>query len=148
MSYVSLTQLAAEAKLGGTFSDSAPVTSPNATKAQEIIDENEAMINARISRKYLLPLTQTAPIAMVRGISLALCVERVREIMAVKTGASNAEQVAAKTTADYARKNLERIVAGDLPLIGETLATSGDGVKSYMSANGLNPVFDRTREQW
>lgn len=146
--YVSTTQLAAEAKIGGAFSDAAPATNPNATKAAEIIAEIEAKINARISRKYVLPISQVEPLALLRGISLALCVERVREIMNVRTGTNNVDQIAAKTTADLARKDLERIVNGEIPLIGEVLASSGDGVRSFAVTAGDTPLFQRGVDQW
>lgn len=143
--YATDAQVATEAKVSSGFSTT---TNPTAAKVDEIIAEVEAKINSRLIRKYVLPLTQADSLLLLRGISLALCVERVREIMTVQSGTAKVEQFAAKTSADYARKDLERIVAGELALVGETLKTSGDGVKSFAKDTGLVPTFDRTKRQW
>lgn len=151
--YVSLAQLASEAKISGGFVDYAagpPVvnpTNPSLTKAGEIIAEVEAKVTAKISQKYATPLA-AASYPLVRGIAIALMVERVREIIAVKTGAASVEQIAAKTTADRARKDLDDIVKGDLPLPGETLQTAADGVRSYTIDNPLPAIFQRDKVQW
>ena len=152
--YVSLVQLAAEAKISGGFNDYSagpPIvnaTNPGQTKAGEIIAEVEGKLNAKISLKYQLPITQAANIALIRGIGLAIMVERVREIITVKTGAANVEQIAAKTTADLARKDLVDLVSGMLPLPGESLVSSADGVRSYAVDHAKRPQFDRYRTQW
>lgn len=155
MAYATAAQVASEAKISNGFHDAPvapstiPATNPTATKVGEIIAEVEAMIDARISRKYRIPLTVSGNQVLMRGISLALCVERVREIMEVKTGAANVEQQQWKTTADVARKNLERIVLGEIPLAGEALAAAaGDGVRSYAKDSGQTPFFKKGCEQW
>lgn len=145
MAYATALQVAAEAKLSGGFSE---VTNPTATKAAEILAEVEAKLNARLSLKYTMPASQAANILLLRGIVLALCVERVREIMEVRSGAASVEQIQWKTTADTARKDIDAIVAGTLPLPGETLASSYDGVKSNAVTSGAKAVFKKGCQQW
>jgi len=145
MAYATSAQVATEAKVSGGFSAE---TNPTSTKVDEIIAEVEANLNARLSRKYTMPATVASNVVLLRGLVLALCAERVREIMTVKTGAANVEQQMWKTSADYARKDIERIVEGTLPLPGETLASSYDGVKSHAVTSGQSPTFKRGCEQW
>lgn len=145
MAYATVAQVAAEAKISTGFNVD---TSPTNTKVEEIIAEVEANVNARISSKYRMPATQASNILVLRGIVLALCVERVREITEVKTGAANVEQMSWKTTADTARKDIDRIVAGTMLLSGETLGQVHDGVQSHAMTSGQKPFFKKGCEQW
>jgi phage gp36-like protein len=145
VAYATVDLIAAEAKVSSGFSDN---TNPTEDTVDAIIAQIEAKLDARISRKYSLPLVDANAILIMQGISIAFCVERVREIMEVRTGSPTVEQMAAKTSADYARRDLERIVSGELPLPNTTLASSYDGVKSNNLTTGQAPFFKVGCDQW
>lgn len=146
MSYATSAQIASEAKLAKA--DFGSDTMPTKAKVEEIIAEVEAEFDAKVGRKYTVPLTSSAGILIARSIVIALVVERVREIMEVKTGTEKEEQDPAAKTASGARKRLDQIVSGDLPLSGESLLSSSDGVRSYAVDNGTEPVLRKGCDQW
>lgn len=147
--YATLVQLASEAKLAVTgFTAS---TNPPATKAQEILDEECAAVDAKLSLKYVLPLVQTDSQLIIRTIVLAIAAARVRLIMGVTTNAADVGSQngqAPKTPEQLAMIKLQAIVGGQTPLIGEQLKTAGDGVKSWASSNGQKAYFKRGTPQW
>lgn len=158
MPYATKEMIASEAKIGTQFSTS---TLPTADKVDEIISEVEAYIDAKIGRVYVLPLVGDGAtpspggpsIYIVRAISIALCVERVRGIIDSNAPAvekENPELKDARAFGRTARKQLEEITDGSLPLPGEVLlgAGTGDGVRSYAVSNGYEPVFKRGKVQW
>lgn len=149
MPYCTSTQVQTECKLATAFSDGpAPAaTNPNATKVGEIIAETDASIDSVLRPKYTLPVTDTDDLLVLRRISLALCAERVREIMGVVSQAQTTDQKFTSTTADKARSDLKAIQRGDIQL-NTTPATSRDGSRSYASENGIEPVFKRGEVQW
>lgn len=146
MAYATSAQIASEAKIGKA--DFGSDTMPTKAKVTEIIAEVEAEFNAKVGRKYTTPVTSADGILIARSIVIALVVERVREIMEVQTGTEKEEQDPAAKTASGARKRIEQIVNGELPLSGETLVSSSDGIRSYAVSNGNVPVFDREVDQW
>lgn len=147
MAYATKAMLASEAKIGTEFSTA---TLPTAAKVDEIIAEVEAEIDARIGRKYTLPVAGEANLLIVRSISIALCVERIRAIIdsaaPVEEGKPDPSAVQ-KSLAKGARARLQEIVDGSLPLSMD-LRSSTDGIRSYAVSNGYEPVLKRGKVQW
>lgn len=151
--YTTPDDVASEAKIPNGFSDgpSPPATNPTFTKVANMIAEEEAKLNARISRKYVLPITQAINKLILRGIVLAIVVERVRSITEVKTGSAVVQQAPGyKSPAQLAKMDVELIVKGSIPLTGETSATSREGIQTHYNANPTKciPKWHRNREQW
>lgn len=151
MAYVTKAQLGEECKLR-LLADStyfSTTTTPSLAKADEIIAEEEAKINAQIGRKYTLPLVGANSLLILRGISLALCAERVRNIIEVAGMGTEKEQKATGISAgDRARKTLNEIEDGTFPLTEEVLLSSTDGIRSYAVDNGNRPIFKKGIDQW
>jgi hypothetical protein len=146
MAYATSAQIASESKIG--LADFTTSTLPTLAKVEEIIAEVEAKMNAIVGRRYTTPVTGDDPLLIMRGISIALCTERVREIMAVKTGKPKEEQTPGGYSPAHARKDLERIALGELPLAGETKVDSTDGIRPTVAPCGHETVFKRGCDQW
>lgn len=146
MSYATSAQIASEAKIGRA--DFSTETLPTKEKVEEIIAEVEAEFDAKVGAKYETPLTSDSGTLIARAIVIALAVERVREIMEVKTGTDKEEQDPASKTAKNARARLDQIMSGAIPLREETLRSSSDGVRSYAVDNGTEPVLRKGCDQW
>lgn len=145
--YSTLVQVAQDAKVA-VFS---AATTPTDTKANEIIAEEGAAIDVKLGLKYVLPLVQPASLLRIRKIHLAFCAERIRDIMDIKSGTPELNQGGRPpmTAADRARADLKAIVSGTEALQGETLLTSGDGVKfNQPSIPNGPPIFKRGVQQW
>ncbi len=148
MAYATKAQIASEAKIGREFGSD---TLPTADKVDEIIAEVEAMIDAAIGRKYTVPVTGAANLLIVRSISIALCVERVRAIMDASEPIEEGKPDPSKNQkmiAKDARGRLAAIVSGELPLAGMGLLSSSDGIRSYAVSNRIEPVLRRGVDQW
>lgn len=145
MAYVTIDQVAQECRIQGGFTAE---TLPSSTKVAEIMAEEEAKVDAKIGMKYSVPVAAAASLLIVRRISLALIAERVREIIEVRGAGDKTDQKPGTSSADRARKELSDIEDGDLPLTGETLLSSTDGVRSYAVAHSKEPVFEKGKDQW
>lgn len=146
MAYVTKQQVAEDAKVSGGFT---ATTLPSATRVEEIIAEEEAKINAQLGRKYNLPLVGATSLLIARGISAALCVERVRDIMEVSgLGSEKDQKPTGASAASRARKLLDEIEAGTVPLSEEVEISSTDGVRSYAVENDEEPIFKKGCDQW
>lgn len=142
MSYCTAVQVASEAKV----TEFTTATMPTLAKVEELIAEADAEINAAISCKYVTPLAVAADLLVVRSISIALVVERVREILEVKTGSEEVSQDPAAKSAQGARGRLQKIVDGRLKL-SAVLASTSDGVSSA-GRTSTQCVFKVGVDQW
>lgn len=149
MAYATKAQVAEEAGIQGGFS---ATTLPSATKVDEIIAEVDAEIDAVIGKVYSTPIASSvAAFAIVRGISLALCAERVKGITEISGSAGEkVDQKSEVSSGSRARKKLDAIESGELPLPGATLLSSTNGVSSNVaSASDCDePIFKKEEDQW
>lgn len=147
MAYSTHANVAAEVKLTSGFSST---SAPTDSQVTSIIADCDAEIDGMLATKYQLPLAQAGALAIMKAISIALALDRVKSIMQINEAA---DQTGGRLNPELhpayaARKRLSKIINGDIVLIGETLASSGDGVKSYAADNALQPTFERDTVQW
>jgi len=128
-----------------TFTASTPVTDSDVAR---FIAEADAEIDSKIGRKYVVPVTGATSIILLRMISVILVSERIKKILAVKTGDSKIDQDAETSKEKTARKMLDQIVKGEMLLSDATAVSSGGGVRSYTYENDIEPEFDVTQDQW
>lgn len=149
MAYSTNAQVASEFK-DITFGGSTPLTD---TEVDRFIEEADAFINAKISKRYSTSITEVGnPIsfAILRNISIWLVAERVREIMQVKGISVEQLKQGARVPAGRkeAMKMLEEIAGGKLDLSDATLADSDDRIASFNVDNDIEHSFKRNVEQW
>jgi len=145
MAYCTNAQVAAEFK-NLSFSSS---TYPTDTNVDRFIAEADAEIDSRVGLKYQVPLTGSVALLVARQLSIDIVAERVRRVIKVQSGQDQKRQDGREgDTAKEARERTDLIVQGKMVLSDATLASSHDGVKSYNSDNGVEPVFDAETESW
>lgn len=143
--YCTNDDVALEAKVTGGFD---ATTTPTADKVDDIIDEGDAEINGVVVSKYLLPISRPTNLLILKSISIALAVDRVRGILDANGGGQGYNKSESKLAAEAARKRLNMIQQDLLKLEGETLKTTADGVRSFAADNNLSATFQRDVDQW
>jgi len=128
-----------------TFSASTSITS---TEISDFIDQADAEINGRVGLVYVTPITGSIALLIIKSISIGIVTQRVKDILAVKTGNPDVEQEGRTNSAIAARKMLDEIVSGKMLLTDAVKRSSGDGVKSYTSINNIEHVFEKETNQW
>lgn len=117
------------------------------------IGQADAEITARISKKYTTPIVEAdspESFKILKMISVWIVADRVSDILEIKRVTSDEAKLAVRpeSSARKARKLLDDIVKGDLPLVDATLASSHDGFKSFNVDNSIEHFFDATKQQW
>lgn len=115
----------------------------------EFITQAESYVESRISCKYAVPITGTAPKSIIKTICTYLVADRISKIIKVKTNTAT-DQDTGNSLSEVAEEMLKQICEEDLKLIGETLQESGNGIKSWSSANSstFDRTFKRASDQW
>jgi len=146
MAYCTTTQVAATfRKL--TIGASTNVTT---TEVTEWIEEADAEIDGRIGVKYDTPVTGAESLKILRPISIALVVPRVRAALANHEAPATAKDQKAFTpavlTVSEANKKLDMICEGRLLLSDATLRSTRDGVADFATDNNFENYFKRNSE--
>lgn len=116
---------------------------------ENFIDQAGSEIDARLSVRYIVPVTESSSaLLLLKQICIWLVSERIRDITEVKNVRPESDQDVKISTAARARKMLNDIANGDIPLIGATMVTSADGVTSYVSANNIPREWKKQDTQW
>lgn len=152
MAYTSAALVQAEFK-SITFSATTAITSDDVT---EFIAQEEALLDAKVSKKYSTPITAPAAALSVMKMIATLYVKaRILDILAVKTGDQKTEQgVSGASLREKADKLVEGIVDGSIKLSTASLAEGTDGVQDYVSQNtnsdgsAIEPTFNREDDLW
>lgn len=129
-----------------TFSGTTKVTS---TEVDDFIDQAEAEINARVGKKYEVPLTNASDILIARQIVVWMVSDRVRKIIQVKDigGEELKQGVRPPGGRKEAMALLKEIVSGEMELASD-LKSSHNGVKSF-SVDIEDPnTFERYVDEW
>ena len=144
MSYASYTDIQSEFK-SLTFSATTAVTS---TEVTEFTTQESALIDCIVGSRYETPVTGTSSLSLLKSICIELVTNRIKKIMAVKTGTD-------ATTQDSAQKEftamdkLKMIRDGKILLKDATLLSSDAGITSYASINSdVTLTFQRNTDQW
>lgn len=146
MAYTSVSAIQDEFK-GVTYSATSTPTSDQVT---EYIAQEEAKLDAKVSKRYTVPVTAgTGAVAIMKSLATLLVKARILDRNAVKTGDADTEQ---GLPGDPFRKQVEDmiggIVDGSINLDGATSSEVGAGVVDYNSANDVAPTFERNTTQW
>lgn len=144
MAYSTTAQVVAEFKTLNVGASS-PVST---TDVERFIQEADALIDSYLSKRYATPITGTNALIMVRNISIMLVAQRIKDILRVKTGREESSQDGRGNLRDYAMKLLNDIVDRRVDLSDATVASTGQGVASYVSSNDVPFIFERGTEQW
>lgn len=128
-----------------SFGASTAVTS---SQVAEFIAEVDAYIDGRIGLIYETPITGTASLLIMRMISRRLVANRIKGILAVKTGNSSTDQDAKQDTSEEVSELLEMIVNGEYRLSDATLRDSSNGVKSPNVSLVSAHTFQAGVKQW
>lgn len=146
MAYAEVEDIQAEFKSIKFDEDDSAVVVEN---VESFLAQADAEIDARISISYQVPVTGgDSALLLLKQICTWLVSQRVKDIVEVKNVRTETDQDVKIDTAARARKMLDQIADGTLPLIGATPASSAGGVKSYVSANNIPRVFKKDSEQW
>jgi hypothetical protein len=136
------------------FGASTAITSSDIT---EFISQEESLLNARLSGRYVMPTTGTEAVKIMRRLSTMMIKARVLDILEVKTGDTTPDQ---GMPGDGLRKQVDDIVKmileGDMDLVDATLSEASEGVSDYNSRNIQYPeptptlirTFGRDSTQW
>jgi hypothetical protein len=136
--------------IAGEFKDLSFTTSTTVKKAtvDQFIAEADAYINSKLSRKYVTPITGTEALLVIKMISRAIVLRRVRPILKTETGDPKTSMEASGTPKTDPEKMLNDIIDGTVRLTDAVAAGGSQGIRSYTSENGITPTFTRDTESW
>lgn len=144
MAYATVANVTSEFK-NITFSVSSPVTT---AEVERFIEEADAHIEGVLSQKYVTPITGTTSLIIVRQISIWLVVQRVKDILAVKSGNQSANQEQGERLDNLAKDMLKDIIDENILLSDATLLDNSDGAFDYNSNNNITQTFKAGEDQW
>lgn len=117
-------------------------------EVSEFISQAEGFINAKISNKYLTPVTGSESVKILKNICIWMVTDRVKEILKVKNVTEDTDQgVREGSLYKRAMDMLKEIASGTLPLPDATAVTTS-AMKSYASDNNLEYTFKKSTAQW
>ncbi len=152
MSYATIAKVEGEFKnVTFTSKDAVLPLLPTAVTIEDVtqwLADADAEINSRLSVKYQTPITGTEALTVMCMLAIWLVKDRILGVMEVKGVTPATSQIAPKSNRQKALDALNDLVSGKMKLTDATPATTADGVRSYMSDNVIQNVFDRTIEQW
>lgn len=111
---------------------------PTDTRVSRYIDEEEAVINAKVGMIYQVPVDSTASpqsTLILRSISISMVSRRVKEILEVKSDSEDTNQSAKKNSKVEPEDLLTQIVNRTLTLPDAVLLSTSNGATSYDSAS-------------
>jgi len=149
MAYATAADIAAEFK-NITFDSTSSVTD---TEVAGFIEQEESVINATVSNRYEVPVTDTESVKIFKNISIAYVAFRVAKILNLKKDVPIPEKFVPQVLnegAKYkeAKQQLYAIRDGKIILNDATARSTGQGVKSYNSENSICPLWERDTKQW
>lgn len=118
------------------------------TEVTDLITQTDAEIDARLSVRYVTPITGNVSLLLLRTISIFITAARVSKIIEVKTGESDRDYPRRVEERNNALKMLQDIVDGKMLLQDATEISNKRGVRSYTYENNIQSTFDVTKEQW
>ena len=139
-----------QANIEGEFKDIA-FSTDTAVKASEIpnlIAETDAEIDARLSVRYVTPITGSISLILMRTISTFITSARISKIIEVKTGEADKDQPRRYEERNNAIKMINDIVEGKMVLTDAIPVSQKRGIRSFTYENNIKPCIDIKREQW
>lgn len=142
MAYATYTDIQSEFR-SVTFASGTAVTD---TEVTAFIVQTDALINTYLSGRYVVPITGTAALALIKWIAIQITRERIIKILATKTGVMDPDQLEAEKP--MWQELLEKLQAGSLNLSDASPLSSGGGIRSGNVENDIEQTFDVTAQQW
>ena len=149
MSYADVADIQSEFKKI-TFSSDFAVTD---TEVTAFIAQEEAIINATISNRYVTPITGTDAEEILKKITIAYVAYRVAKIINLKKDVPIPEKFVPQTLNEggafrIANKQLQDIQSGKIILGDAEQRSNEQGVKSFNAINNVEPIWIRDKKQW
>lgn len=147
MAYCTVPEVASDFK-NITFNANSTVTED---EVSSFIDQESAFIDSMICSVYVVPVTGTQALLLLKKIAIALVADRVRHVLYTKTGQDNKDQdtKGLKSLSRDPRGDLKKIQDGTLKLGDAVELTSNIGFDTGTDVPGCDHrVFDVTRQQW
>lgn len=118
-------------------------------KVDAWISQEDAYIDGKVGLKYVVPITATEALKIIKKISILLVSARVKDALDMGEDADPKIEIIEKgNPRKKAEAMLQDIIDGKLLLSGASLATSADGVKSFNASNSIEHVMDKSKRQW
>lgn len=123
------------------------------SEVEEIIEQESAFINGRISHVYKVPvIVANSPISfsILKRICVFLASDRVRHVLEVKTGhkATEQETKGERSLSRNPRKDLDDILTGKLKLADAESISGSVGFDTSDLVDCSTKVFDTNKQQW
>lgn len=117
-------------------------------KVTEYISQTDAMINGMIGNRYIIPVTGTESLKVLKLICIKIVSNRIAKIMEVKTPKDENNQSSVKLLEPTPMEMLEAIADGSLILSDAILRDSQNGVGSYALKHCIPNTFKKGCDQW
>jgi len=127
------------------FTATTKITSTEIT--DPFILQADAEINARIGLRYVVPITGTESLKIMKMLSVWITADRISKILRIKTKTEE-DTTAEKSLRQMANELIDKIVAGTFLLSDATLKSSANGFKSYANDNDLDYTFHKNTDEW
>ena len=147
MAYCTATNVQGEIKGCETFSTS---TYPTLAKVEEWIAEADALINGKLADKYVVPVTGSDSMLILRSISINLVKAKLQDFLDVKGSSEATDQgKPGESPRKQALEALEAIAKGSISLRDAVLADSNAGVRSdVLNDTDAEATFTQDDDAW
>lgn len=117
-------------------------------QVDEFIVQADAVINSMISNRYVVPVVSgSTSLGLLKYLSIQLVAERIRFIIASKSGDEETTQDPNKKFLISPMDILKKISKGETNL-PDAPVSSPNGVRSYNVDNCVKHVFKKDDDQW
>jgi len=117
------------------------------SEVTNIIAEEDAVIDAKLSTKYITPITATASLPILRKISVYMTAGRIWQILNQVTDGTKDRGADLINRGNSMISKILSIGTDELKLPNAVLASSTNIVASNYD-NGIEPVFKKDEQQW
>lgn len=144
MAYCTIADVSSEFK-DTEFDANSAVTN---TELTAIIDEESAVIDSYVGMRYVVPVTNTTALLVLKKLCKLMAADRVRGILGVKTPTQEYSSEEKRQYVRGAIDDLKDIAAGRVNLPGATLLSTDGGVSSFNTDTCYKNKFDVGKQQW
>ena len=127
-------------------------STPTTTQVDEFITQAEALLEGEVANLYVVPITGTKSIAIMKMMTILLVKARMLDRGYVKSGSESADQgdpgEALREQVMGEDGMLAKILDKRLRLVDATLNVSSGGVYSYNDANNICPQVEKETNEW
>lgn len=123
-------------------------TTPTSTEVTEFIAQADAEIDARLGVKYVTPISGTKSLVICKILSIKISAQRVRDVIAVKSGNKEVDSEAGTNSKKEALAMINDILNDRLLLSDATSNSSQDGFASFNVDNNEEFEMKKGTNQW